>query len=219
MTLRTALAALAVWAAVSACGGERQLPGGTGGDRKPWSCSVAGFDSIDHFTLTSDGATVNFLAKQGGGWRFVYSSGLRLRSSERGRIERERGLDTARTLAVSPDGSRAGVVFRRASRWRDRGPAPDRDDSAGQWFVMIDRHVFGGFDGDFRPTVHFSPDGSKFGFPYQRLGQCYVQVVDTTFGPYDRADMTITTEGEIVLGYIRQDRAYIEKIYSPGQRE
>lgn len=188
------------------------------GDKNPWSCHVDRYDAIDHFAISPNGATVSFLGKKNGKWEFLISSGWKWKASDHARIENDPSLDTGRTLALSPDGSRVGIVYNRASTWRDSGPRPEGRDSGGQWFVDIDHHIFGGFDRDFKPTIHFSQDGRRFGFPYKKLGQYYVQVVDTTFGPYDRADMTITKDGEIVLGYIRQERAYIEKIYSPGQQ-
>lgn len=53
-------------------------------------------------------------------------------------------------------------------------------------------------------------------FRLYALGQYFIQVVDTTFGPY--ADMTITKDGEIVLGYIKQDRACIESVLRPARK-
>jgi hypothetical protein len=172
---------------------------------------LAGIDSIDRFTLAPDGRSLNFLCRRDGRW-ILWTDGqgwgqvtCRYNDSSGGRPD----------IRLSPDGSRIGIVYQRASSWRDSGPRPAGDGSNGQWFVSIDRRIFGGFDRDFKPAVHFSPDGAKFAFPYKRSGQYYVQVVDTTFGPYDRADMTITKDGEIVLGYVKQDRAYIEMVYSP----
>jgi hypothetical protein len=200
-------------AAVS-CRNQLQILSPFRDDGKPWSCSTAGFDSIENFALSPDGATLSFIAKHGTGWRLVISSGLKLRASEHGRIDRDCTLDTTRSLSFSPDRSCIGIVYRHASRWHDDGPHAV-DDDGGQWFVDIDHHIFGGFDGGFKPALHFSPDGAKFGFAYKKLGQHYVQVVDTTFGPYNQADVVITKDGAIVLAYIKQDRACIETVFMP----
>jgi hypothetical protein len=42
--------------------------------------------------------------------------------------------------------------------------------------------------------------------------------VDTTSGPYGRADMNIPKDGEIVLRYIKQDRTCIERIFRPARK-
>lgn len=205
----------------------------------PWSCAVAPYDSIETFALSPDGQRISFLGKKGGKWEFVVSAGWRWKVDDNARIESDPSLDTGRTLTLSPDGSRVAIVYNRTSRWRDRGPRPadDGTDTNGQWFVDIDHHIFGGFDRDCKPVVRFSADGSKFVFPYKKLGAFYVQVVDTTFGPYEHADVMITpqkvvalrgvtkgdagkrivTGGEIILAYIRRDRAYIETIYRPDR--
>jgi hypothetical protein len=174
---------------------------------------LANADSIDHFTLTPDGNSLNCICKKNGKWVFWkdgeawgYMKCL-YQDSSNGEPE----------ITVSPDSAHVAIVYRRDSRWRDSGPHP-ANDSGSQWFVNIDHHIFGGYDRDFRPTVHFSPDGKKFGFPFKKLGQYFIQVVDTTFGPYDRAALTITKDGEIVLGYLNQDRACIESVYRPEQR-
>ncbi len=176
--------------------------------RQPWSCSIDRYDSLERFALSPDGFTVSFLGKKGSKWEFVVSSGWKWKVSDNATIRSAE--DTGRTLTLSPDNSHVGIVYRRASHWRDRGPHPV--DSGGQWFVNIDRHIFGGFDCDFKPTVHFTRDGKLFGFPYKKLGQYYVQIVDTTFGPYDRADVAFTKDGEIMLGYLKQDRAFIDMV-------
>jgi hypothetical protein len=142
-------------------------------------------------------------------------------------------------IKLSPDSLHVAIVYNRESHWRDNGPrqVARNNDTNGQWSVDIDHHIFGGFDRDHKPAVHFSPDGKKFAFPYKKMEQYYVQIMDTTFGPYDRADVvftpnqginlwdlrdcsdkTITTGGEIIIGYVRQDRAYIERVYRPGRR-
>ena len=174
------------------------------------SCPADRYDSLDCFKLSPDGFTISFLGKKGGKWHFVFSSGWRLKTREDAEIKLG-SVDTGRTFSLSPDSAHVGIVYRRASHWRERGPHP-ADDSGGQWFVEIDRHIFGGFDPGFKPTVHFARDGRLFGFPYKKLGQYYVQIADTTFGPYDRADVVFTRDGEIMLGYLRQERAYIELV-------
>jgi hypothetical protein len=199
----------------TACSRPRQRSGIDGG-QDPWSCHVDAYDSLDHFALSPDGFTVSFLGKKAGKWEFVMSSGWKWKVSENATIKS--GDDTGRTITLSPDGARAAIVYSRVSHWRDSGPRPQREDSGGQWFVNIDHHIFGGFDPDFKPAVHFSPDGKQFGFPFKKLGQYYVQVVDTTFGPYDRADLAITRDGEIVLGYLKQNRACIESVFRPAPR-
>jgi hypothetical protein len=173
---------------------------------------LTGADSICHFTITPDGASLNFIYKKNGRWIFWNDGG------DWGDMKccYKDSSNNAAEITVSPDSAHVAIVYGHDCRWRDSGPHP-AGDSGGQWFVNIDHHLFGGFDRDFKPTVRFSPDGKKFGFPYKKLGSYYVQVVDTTFGPYRRADLTITRDGAIYLGYIKQDSACIEKIYEPHQ--
>ncbi|HTY09034.1 MAG TPA: hypothetical protein VMF29_07705, partial [Candidatus Edwardsbacteria bacterium] len=175
-----------------------------------WSCSVDHYDSLEQFVLSPDGFTVSFLAKLDRKWYFCHSEGLRLIAHENATVHFG-ARDTGRTLSLSPDSNHVGIVYRHTSHWRDRGPHPE-DNSGGQWFVEVDRHIFGGFDSDFKPTVHFARDGRLFGFPYKKLGQYYVQIADTTFGPYDRADVAFTRDGEIMLGYLNKDRAFIDMV-------
>lgn len=212
---RTAtLLAAALLLTVAACKSQRQRFDRDRGSDEPWSCAVAPYDSITSFALSPDGQRVSFLGQKDGKWQFAVSAGLKWKVSDRARIESDPALDTGRALTLSPDGSRIAVVYNRASHWRDSGPRPadDGNGNNGQWFVDIDRHIFGGFDRDFKPRVQFSGDGAIFGFPYKKSGQYYVQIVDTTFGPYDRANLAFTRDGEIYLGYLRQGRAYIEMI-------
>lgn len=173
-------------------------------------------DSIVRFTIAPDGKRLNILCRKNGQWVLcvkidgMHRDGIRTNYTDSINLDPE--------IVLSPDSASVGIVYQRASRWRGSDSQPVRGDKGGQWFVSINHHFFGGFDSDFKPKPLFSPDGTKFGFPYKKLGQYYVQVVDTTFGPYDRADMAITKEGEIILGYIKQDRAYIESVFRPGQR-
>ncbi|MDI6739469.1 MAG: hypothetical protein QME74_03800 [Candidatus Edwardsbacteria bacterium] len=176
------------------------------------SCPADRYDSLECFKLSPDGFTISFLGKKDGKWHFVYSSGWRLKTRDNAEI-RFSSLDTGRTIALSPDSAHVALVYRRFSHWRDRGPHP-ADESGGQWFVEVDRHIFGGFDRDFKPAVHFARDGALFGFPYKKMGQYYVQISDTTFGPYNSADVAFTKDGEIILGYLSQDRAFIDMVKS-----
>jgi hypothetical protein len=176
-------------------------------------------DSIARFAITPDGKRLNIVCRQHGQWVFCVKVNGADRDDTRRSFTERINLDPE--ISLSPDSSRVSIVCQHQSHWRDGVPRPVRLDSGagGQWFVHIDRNIFGGFDSDFKPTVRFSFDSRRFGFPYKKLGQYYVQVVDTTFGPYDRADMAITKDDEIVLGYVKQDRAYIEKVYCPGWRD
>jgi hypothetical protein len=205
------LASLLVALTAVSCTNPRQRFKPYSNEESPWNCALAPYDSIESFSLSPDGARISFLGKKDDKWHFVVSAGWKWKVSEQARIEADPSRDTGRTVTLSQDSTRAAIVYSRASHWRDRGPRP-ADDSGGQWFVMIDRHIFGGFDRDFKPTVHFLKDGSLFGFPYKKMGQYCVQVADTTFGPYERADVAFTRDGEIYLGYLKQGRAYIEMI-------
>jgi hypothetical protein len=211
------LLAVVMLVTAAACRKPRQRSDHDWAVEDPWSCAVAPYDTIKEFALSPDGHRISFLGNKAGKWEFVVSSGWKWKVNDNARIDSGPDRDTGRSLTLSPDGGRVAIVYNRVSMWRATGPrrSEDGNDTNGQWFVDIDHHIFGGFDREFKPVVHFSPDGRKFGFPYRKLGQYYVQVVDTTFGPYDRADMAITKDGGIVLGYIRQHRAYIETIYHP----
>ncbi|MCU0607273.1 MAG: hypothetical protein MUF78_07620 [Candidatus Edwardsbacteria bacterium] len=208
------LSAALVLLSAASCRDPRQRFAASGSDDGQWSCAVAPYDSIEAFALSPDGQRISFLGRKDGRWQFVVSAGWKWKVSDRARIDGDPGRDTGRTLTLSPDGGRVAIVYSRTSTWRNNGPRPlnDGNDTNGQWFVMIDRHVFGGFDRDFKPTVRFSKDGTLFGFPYKKMGQCCVQIADTTFGPYERADVAFTKDGEVFLGYLKHGRAYIEMV-------
>lgn len=121
-------------------------------------------------------------------------------------------------VVLSPDGQHAGIVFQREASWRPsrEAGAPRGASAQPQWFVEVDRRIFGGFDGGFAPKLQFAPDGRAFGLAYRQRGQYYVQIVDTTFGPYHRADFTITQDNEVVIAYIEGHYVHVERLGRVG---
>jgi hypothetical protein len=119
---------------------------------------------------------------------------------------------------LSPDGRHAGRIYQREASWRPAREAGLADSGKGRplWFVAIDRRVLGGFDGEFAPKLQFSPDGQAFGLAYRQKGQYYIQIVDTTFGPYDRADFAITPEGEVTIAYLEGSYIHVERLGRVG---
>jgi hypothetical protein len=121
-------------------------------------------------------------------------------------------------VVLSPDGRHAGIIFQREASWK---PARELDGPQGeiarpQWFVEIDRRLLGGFDGEFAPKLQFSPDGKTFGLVYRQRGRYYVQIVDTTFGPYERADFTITGDGQVKIAYLEGSYVHVERLGRVG---
>lgn len=179
-----------------------------------WTEYVPPFDSLEQFHLSPDGNHVCYLLKRDGKW-YVGINGSHTENFQ-GSYSGDQGTGT--TVVLSPDGLHVGVVYQRQAAWRPVGEPGRRQDAAPrpQWFVEIDRRVLGGFDGDFAPELQFSRGGEAFGLAFKRDGQYYVQIVDTTFGPYRRADFAITPDGEVVIAYLEGSYIHLERLGRVG---
>ncbi len=188
--------------------GEREYFYGNYGDS--WTKYVPPHDSLEQFHLSPDGNQVCYLLKREGKW-YVGINGRHDKDFQ-GVYPGQPSAEPR--VVLSPDGQHAGVVFQREATWRPMKEVGKKGggEAEPQWFVEIDRRIFGGFDGDFAPDLQFSPDGNAFGLVYKKAGRYYVQVVDTTFGPYERADFTITPEGEVVLAFLEGSYVHVERI-------
>ncbi len=130
--------------------------------------------------------------------------------------------------SFSPEGSKVGLVYQKESPFLFRIADDDTDhakispvDTLPLWFVQINQYTYGGFDGDHMPEIKYSPDGSVFGFVYKKRGLYYIRLNDDIFGPYQKADLSITDDGRITIARIDKGYAYleeIEKIPNPKQR-
>lgn len=175
-----------------------------------WTKYVPPHDSLEQFRLSPDGKHYCYLLKREGKW-FVGINGRHSKNFQG--VYPGRPADEPRVV-LSPDGQHAAVVFQRETGWRlvRERDSPDSVASEPQWFVEVDRRIFGGFDNGFVPKIQFSPDGTAFGLAYRRRGQYYIQIVDTTFGPYVRADFTITRENEVVIAYLEGSYIHVERV-------
>ncbi len=179
-----------------------------------WTKYVPPYDSLEQFHLSPDGKHVCYLIKSRGKWRV----GINGRHwDDFNGVYPAQPADGPRVV-LSPDGRHAGVVFQREASWRPAREAgrPDSGKARPQWFVEVDRRIFGGFDGDFTPKLRFSPEGNIFGLVYRKAGQYYIQIVDTTFGPYQRADFAITPEGEVIIAYLEGRRLQAVRLGRTG---
>jgi hypothetical protein len=130
--------------------------------------------------------------------------------------------------SLSPEGSRVGLVYQKENPYLFRVASGDPGranippaDTLPRWFVQINQNAYGGFDGDHMPVVKYSPDGSVFGFVYKNRGWYYIRLNDEVFGPYQKADLGITSHGRITIARIDKGYAYLEemeKIPNPKQR-
>lgn len=179
-----------------------------------WTKYVPPHDSLEQFRLSPDGKHVCYLLKRGGKWMVGING--RHYSDFHGVYPAQAEAEPKVTL--SPDGRHAGVIYQKEASWRTARELgkPEGATPRPQWFVEIDRRIFGGFDGDFAPKLQFSPDGQAFGLAYRQRGQHYVQIVDTTFGPYERADFTITPGNEVVIAYLEGSYVHVERVGKVG---
>jgi hypothetical protein len=179
-----------------------------------WTKYVPPHDSLEQFRLSPDGNHVSYLIKRDGKWQ-VGINGRHYKEFQGVYPGRSAGEPE---VVLSPDGRHAGVVYQREPSWRPAREA-GRAGSGKEgplWFVEVDRRIFGGFDGDFTPELQFSPEGNAFGLVYKKADQYYIQIVDTTFGPYDRADFAITREGEVVIAYLEGSYVHVERVGRVG---
>lgn len=179
-----------------------------------WTKYVPQHDSLEQFHLSPDGKHVCYLIKSQGKWKV----GINGRHwDDFNGVYPSQPAGEPRVV-LSHDGRHAGVVYQREPSWRSAGEAgrADSAEARPQWFVEVDRRILGGFDGDFTPDLQFSPEGQAFGLVYRQRGQYYIQIVDTTFDPYQRADFTITPQGEVVIAYLEGSYLHVERVGRAG---
>ncbi len=171
-----------------------------------WVKYIPPYDSLEHFRISPDGRQVCYLIKTRGRWRV----GINGRHWDDFQGIYPNQIQGEPQVVLSADGRHVGMVYQRET---GRGLAgPEGPSSRPQWFVEIDRRVLGGFDGEFMPKIEFSRDGSAFGLTYRQRGQYYVQIFDNTFGPYERADFTITQEGDIYVAYLQGSYLHVKRV-------
>ncbi len=171
-------------------------------------------DSLGYFSISPEGNRICVLYKKGIKWHVIIND----KRYDNFTATFNDSFEQKPKVTVSSGGRRVGLTFMKPKSWQAAselaakpGPASVSADTS-QWYVQIDRHIFGGFDADFAPAIAFSPDGVDFGFVYKKGGSYFVQVGDTTFGPYQRADLAINENGEVFIAYIRDGYASIEKV-------
>jgi len=177
-------------------------------------------DSLGYFSLSPEGNRICVLFKKGSQWHVIIND----RQYDTFKATFNDSFDQKPRVTVSPGGQRVGLSFIRTKSWQTRSELQRRNSSpaasadTNQWYVQIDLNIFGGYDGDFAPNIIFSKSGSTFGFVYKKDGKYYVQVGDTTFGPYLRADLAINENEEIYIAYIKEGYASIERVEQlPGR--
>jgi len=217
MTRSAPLAALALLFLLlaPACGRDNASRGKPfAWEQDSWTKYVPPFDSLEQFHLSPDGNHVCYLLKRDGQW-FVGINGKHTQNFQ-GIYSTGQGGEPR--VVLSPDGQHVGTIYQRPATWRPAKELGRREATAPrpQWFVEIDRRVLGGFDGDFAPELQFAPDGRGFGLAFKRDGQYYVQIVDTTFGPYRRADFAITPDGDVVIAYLEGSYIHVERLGRAG---
>ncbi len=177
-------------------------------------------DSLGYFSLSPEGNRICVLFKKGSQWHVIIND----RQYDTFKATFNDSFDQKPKVTVSPGGQRVGLSFIRKKSWQTRSELQKKSSSSvastdtSQWYVQIDQNIFGGYDGDFAPNIIFSQSGSTFGFVYKKDGKYYVQVGDTTFGPYLRADLAINEKEEIYIAYIKEGYASIERVEQlPGR--
>ena len=183
------------------------------GDDVPWRYFVGNFDSLEYFHLSSYDLRVTYLLKKDGSWFSCIDGYYRTHAPFFKGNYPALPADQSKVVA-NPARTRVGIIYQRAVDWRHTSqPAPANDPRRPrQWFVEIDRRVLGGFDGDVMPNLCFTTDGGTFALSYKKLGQYYVQVVDTTLGPYQRADVAITGGDKIFLAYLAKGEIIVHRV-------
>jgi len=171
-----------------------------------WTIYVPEHDSLEQFRLSPDGQQVSYLLKRQGRW-LVGINGRHYPNFQ-GVYPGQDG-EPVRTV-ISPDGRHTAAIFKREPSWIPSPTATPAAAPGPQWFVEIDRRIFGGFDGDFSPKVGFSRSGA-FAMAYKQRGQYYLQIMDVVYGPYYRADFTITPEDVVVIAYLKDRYIHVER--------
>ena len=171
-------------------------------------------DSLGYFSLSPEGNRICVLFKKGTRWHVIIND----RQYDTFKATFNDSFEQKPRVTISPGGQRVGLTYIRAKSWQTRSEimkrciSPSVLGDTNQWYVQIDLNIFGGYDGDFAPNIIFSQSGSNFGFVYKKQGKYYVQVGDTTFGPYLRADLAINENEEVYIAYIKDGYASIERV-------
>lgn len=177
-------------------------------------------DSLGYFSISPEGNKICVLFKKGSQWHVIVNN----RQYDNFKATFNDSFDQKPRVTISPGGQRVGLIYTRPKSWQTRSELQKRyktpaiPEDTTQWYVQIDLNIFGGYDGDFPPNIIFSKSGSTFGFVYKKGGKYYVQVGDTTFGPYQRADFTINDNEEVYIAYIKDGYASIEKVEHTGNK-
>lgn len=173
------------------------------------------YDSLDYFNISPDGGRFLAIYMIKGKW---YAQVNKMIYDDFQGAFRDSFSDKPR-YSLSPEGSKVGLVYQKERLFffktvdDDTGsPKLSPADTLPMWFVQVNQHLYGGFDGDYMPEIKYSPDGSMFGFVYKENGLYYIRLNDQIFGPYQKADLTITAEGKITIARLEKGYAYLEEI-------
>jgi len=121
--------------------------------------------------------------------------------------------------SLSSEGSKLGLVYQKEKSFIFRIADEDNGnsnispvDTLPMWFVQINQYIYGGFDGDYMPEIKYTSNGLVFGFVYKKSGLYYIRLNEEVFGPYQKADLSITYDGRITIARIDRGYAYLEEI-------
>lgn len=174
------------------------------------------YDSLEYFNISPDGSRFMALYKIKHQWFAQVND--RVFENFQGTL-----LDSFSNkpkYSFSPGGSMVGLVYQKENQYLFRVANLDDTgranilpaDTLPRWFVQINQNVYGSFDGDHMPVIKYSPDGSVFGFVYKNRGLYYIRLNDEVFGPYQKADLSITDDGRITIARVDKGYAYLEEI-------
>lgn len=172
------------------------------------------YDSLEYFNISPDGSRFMALYKIKDQWFAQVNE--RVFEDFQGTL-----LDSFSSkpkYSFSPEGSKVGMVYQKEPDFIFKTTRDARNqnipafDTLPRWFVKINQNIYGGFDGDHMPEIKYTPDGTVFGFVCKKRGLYYIRLNDDEFGPYQKADLTITDDGRITIARIDNGYAYLEEI-------
>jgi hypothetical protein len=172
------------------------------------------YDSLEYFNISPDGSKFMALYMIRGRWFAQVNE--RVFEDFQGTLLDS--FDNKPKYTFNPDSSMVGMVYKKERSYllkaaydNPNQKIPDSDTMA-QWFVQINQNIYGGFDGDHMPEIKYSPDGSVFGFVYKNRGMYYIRLNDDILGPYQKADMTFSPDGNITLAIVENGFAYLNEL-------